>query len=102
GIMASEFHRYPIALTSRDRALKVSLGFHPDSTGSLILCVYDADGHQVFEETVRRSPALPDSPKDLKETSNAETIIAVKKPGIYEITVANASGRWIGNSSYDL
>jgi tripeptidyl-peptidase II len=96
-IVARGFHRYPVAVTQRDSALSVELGFGHDQTGMIMLQIYDPDGYLARAASIRKSPQLT------SEQRTAQAIVPTRdKAGIWEVTVNTYSGSWVGASGYDL
>jgi tripeptidyl-peptidase II len=96
-VAARSFHRYPVAVTQRDSTLSVELGFGRDSTGMLMLQIYDPDGYLAGMATIRKSPQLT------SEQRTARAAVSTRdKEGIWEVTVSSYSGSWVGASGYDL
>jgi hypothetical protein len=96
-IVARGFHRYPVAVTQRDSALSVELGFGHDQNGMIMLQIYDPDGYLARTASIRKSPQLT------SEQRTARAIVSTRnKAGIWEVTVNTYSGSWVGASGYDL
>jgi tripeptidyl-peptidase II len=96
-IAARALHRYPVAVTARDSALSVELGFGHEQTGMLMLQIYNPDGNLARTATIRKSPQLT------SEQRTARAIVPTQdKEGIWEVTVSSYSGSWVGQSGYDL
>lgn len=96
-IEALTFHRYPIAVTDRDSALNVQLGFGRDGAGLLMVKVYDPDGYIRGSRVIRKSPQL-----STEERTTQLVVPTIGSTGIWEVTVSSFSGQWIGPSNYDL
>lgn len=96
-ISALTFHRYPVAITNRDSALNVQIGFGHEQSGLLLVQAYDPDGYEVAFRVIRKSPQLTS-----EDRTSQMVIDTLEKKGIYEITVTSFATTWIGNSGYDL
>lgn len=96
-IKALTFHRYPVAVTTRDSAINVQLGFGKEDDGLLMVQAYDPDGYETDSRVIRKSPQLT------SEDRTVEMVVpTLEKKGIWEITVSSFSPAWIGDSGYDL
>ncbi len=91
------YHRYPVAVTQRDSALNVQIGFSHNQSGLLLVQVYDPDGKQVSMCSIRKSAQMT------SEDRTDRVVVPTKgEVGIWEVTVTAFSGSWIGPSGYDL
>jgi subtilisin family serine protease len=96
-IKALTFHRYPVAVTERDSALNIQIGFGRDDDGLLMVQAYDPDGYESGVRVIRKSPQLTSEDRTVQMV-----LSTLEKKGIWEITVSSFSGQWIGPSGYDL
>ena len=96
-LKASAFHRYPVAVTERDSALNVELGFGKDQAGLLLVQVYDPDGYEAAYGVIRKSPQI-----DTEQRTTKVVVNTLEKRGIWEVTVSSFTGTWLGESGYDL
>ena len=96
-IKAGAMHRFPIAVNEGDSMLRVKVGISPRFTGRLLVHVFDPNGHQA----VRRGGLAGIT--GWEHQPKVEFDIPTNgKAGIWEITVAAASGRWLADSQYDM
>ncbi len=100
-IEANGFHRYPIAITKADYALNIEMAFSitdalKKSGGFLYYILYDPSGKIIERKSISRSNKL------VSEIRKSKLSTRRIKPGIYELVIANSSGRWMGKTQYDL
>jgi subtilisin family serine protease len=96
-IEAYQFHRYPVAVTSRDSSVAVTVGFTPEGAGRLLISAYDPDGNEMGFKIIRKTGQLGgDAPTATLRVSTRE------KQGVYEFIVASYSGVWPSGSNYDM
>jgi hypothetical protein len=91
------YHRYPVAVTHRDSALNVQIGFSPDESGLLLVQVYDPDGNQVSACSISKSAQMTS-----EDRTDRVVVRTDGEVGIWEVTVTAFSGSWVGPSAYDL
>jgi subtilisin family serine protease len=91
------YHRYPVAVTHQDSALNVEIGFCPQQTGSLMVQVYDPDGHLRGRCTIQKSAQMTS-----EDRTDQLVVKTDGEAGIWEVTVTAYSGAWVGPSAYDL
>ena len=95
-ISAGAYHRYPIAVTRRDSSLTVMLGFEANSSGRLLVSVFNPDGEEIGYRVIQQTSQLGG------DRSNASFTVSVKEAGIHEVLVSTFSGNWLNESKYDL
>ncbi|QDT95972.1 S8/S53 family peptidase [Gimesia aquarii] len=95
-ISAGAYHRYPIAITRRDSSLSVMLGFEAQSSGRLLVSVFNPDGKEIGYRVIQQTAQLGG------DRSNASLTVKTKEEGIHEVVVSTYSGNWLNESKYDL
>lgn len=95
-ISAGAYHRYPIAVTRRDSSLTVMLGFVANSSGRLLVSVFNQDGEEIGYRVIQQTSQLGG------DRSNASLTVPTEEEGIYEVVVSTFSGNWLNESQYDL
>ncbi len=95
-IGANKFHRYFVNVTPMDSSLTLDLNISSGVNGSLLYLVYDQAGRQLARAKIAKFPSYTGSSLVNKNFD------VTGKPGIYEIVVAAADGRWMSDTSYDL
>ncbi|MCA9015574.1 MAG: S8 family serine peptidase, partial [Planctomycetaceae bacterium] len=95
-ISAGAYHRYPIAVTRRDSSLTVMLGFVANSSGRLLVSVFNPDGEEIGYRVIQQTSQLGG------DRSNASLTVPTKEEGIHEVVVSTFSGNWLNESQYDL
>ncbi|QDV52767.1 S8 family serine peptidase [Gimesia fumaroli] len=95
-ISAGAYHRYPIAVTRRDSSLTVMLGFVANSSGRLLVSVFNPDGEEIGYRVIQQTSQLGG------DRSNASLTVSTKEEGIHEVVVSTFSGNWLNESKYDL
>ena len=95
-ITAGAYHRYPIAVTRRDSSLTVMLGFEANSSGRLLVSVFNPDGDEIGYRVIQQTSQLGG------DRSNATLTVSTKEEGIHEVLVSTFSGNWLNESKYDL
>lgn len=96
-MQSNQHHRYFVHLTERDHALVLKVGIPSDRQGTMYATVYNPDGGKSLDqEVIYRRKDLGSSP------ILSKTVATNGVPGVYEVDIFAGSGRWTGDTAYDL